>query len=54
MTIEQLENLADHQKHILITKNKYVDELKEIWFRKWKMEYPHWTTCSGEVLRIGD
>lgn len=47
----KLENLADFQKHRLIQKGKYVDELKEIWRRKWGMEYPYWKDCTGKIYK---
>lgn len=54
MDIKQLENLADHQKHLLIQRGKYVEELKEIWKRKWNVEYPYWTDCTGNVRDISN
>ena len=47
--IEQLKNLADYQKKRLIEKGKYVDELKAIWRKKWGLEYPYWSDCTGKI-----
>jgi len=49
MVIKQLENLADHQKHLLIQQGKYTKQLRYLWFKKWNMEYPYWTDCNGNI-----
>lgn len=47
-----LKNLADHQKHLLIQKGVYTDELKAIWKRKWSLDYPYWTDYAGNLKNI--
>jgi len=53
MTRNQLENLAFHQMHTLIQRGKYTDELKAIWKRRWKLEYPYCTDCTGKIQEVG-
>jgi len=50
--MRKLENLADHQKHLLIQRGEHVDELKEIWRKKWGMEYPYWTDWNGNIKKV--
>lgn len=54
MTNKQLENLAFYQMHRLIQKGKYTEELKTIWKRRWELEYPQYTDCTGKVYRYGE
>lgn len=53
MNQTQLQNLAFHQMHLLIQKGKYVNELKAIWKRRWELDYPYWSDCTGEIKEMG-
>lgn len=48
-----LKNLADLQLHWLIQQGKHVEACKEVWFRRWGLEYPKYKSASG-VQKYGE
>jgi hypothetical protein len=44
---QQIYSLSCHQIVAMIKKGKWVEELKQEWFRRWKLEFPYYKGVDG-------